>query len=144
MRYAMVAHKEKGRIRKLVPAVSNMMFVYTTKERIQTMKSTIEYLQYITRPESGKNVPIVVPENQMQHFIAVCNTYNKKLIYLTPEEINVNEGVPVRIVGGTFDGVEGTFVKVKKKRKKHVAVLIVGVTAVMIGQFDDGYLQVME
>lgn len=144
MRYAMVADKERGRIRKLVPAISNMMFVYTTKERIQTIKSTIEYLQYITKPDSGRKVPIVVPENQMQHFITVCNTYNKKLIYLAPDEVNFNEGVPVKIVGGTFDGVEGTFVKVKKKSKKHVAVLILGVAAVMIAQFDDGYLQLLE
>ena len=64
------------------------------------------FLQYRTFPENGKNVPIVVPDNQMQQFIAVCETHNEQLMYLNPDEINIAKGTPVRIIGGTFDGVE--------------------------------------
>ena len=144
MRYEIVKDKTQGKIRKLVPAINNLIFVYTTKERIQALKSVAEYLQYLTKPVGGKNIPIIVPEYQMQQFMTVCDTYNENLIYLSPDEINLKEGTPVRIIGSVFDGIEGTFVKVNKSRKKRVVVMIQGLTAVMIAEFEDGYLQVLE
>ena len=144
MRYEIVKDKTQGKIRKLVPAINNLIFVYTTKERIQALKSVAGYLQYLTKPVGGKNIPIIVPEYQMQQFMTICDTYNENLIYLSLDEINLKEGTPVRIIGSVFDGVEGTFVKVNKSRKKSVVVMIQGLTAVMIAEFEDGYLQVLE
>ena len=144
MKYQMVNDKKQGKVRKLVPAINNLIFVYTTKERIQELKGSVEYLQYLTMPINGRNVPIIVPEYQMQPFIAVCETHDEKLVYLAPEEIKLDKGTPVRIVGSAFDGIEGTFVKVNKRRKKQVVVLVQGVAAVMIAEFTDGYLQVLE
>ena len=141
MRYESVKDKTQGKIRKLVPAINNLIFVYTTKERIQALKSVAEYLQYLTKPVGGRNIPIIVPEYQMQQFIKVCNTHNDKLVYLAPEEINLKEGTSVKIIGGAFDGVIGSFVKVDKSRKKRVVVLVQGIAAVMVAEFTDGYLQ---
>ena len=141
MRYEIVKDKTQGKIRKLVPAINNLIFVYTTKERIQALKSVAEYLQYLTKPVGGRNIPIIVPEYQMQQFIKVCNTHNDKLVYLAPEEINLKEGTSVKIIGGAFDGVIGSFVKVDKSRKKRVVVLVQGIAAVMVAEFTDGYLQ---
>ena len=141
MRYEIVKDKTQGKIRKLVPAINNLIFVYTTKERIQVLKSVAEYLQYLTKPVGGKNIPITVPEYQMQQFMTVCDTYNENLVYLSPDEINLEKGTPVKIIGSAFDGVVGTFVKVHNSRKKRVVVLVQGVTAVMLAEFTDGYLQ---
>lgn len=144
MKYQMVVDKKLGKVRKLVPAINNLLFVYTTKERIQSLKSSVDYLQYLTMPVAGKNVPIIVPDYQMKSFIAVCESYNDKIVYLSPDEVHLDKGTPVRIVGGAFDGVEGTFVKVERHRKKQVVVLVQGVAAVMLAEFTDGYLQVLE
>ena len=144
MRYEIVKDKTQGKIRKLVPAINNLIFVYTTKERIQALKSVAGYLQYLTKPVGGKNIPITVPEYQMQQFMTVCDTYDDNLVYLSPNEIKLEKGTPVKIIGSAFDGVEGTFVKVDGVRKKKVVVLVQGVTAVMIVEFEDGYLQVLE
>lgn len=144
MKYQIVNDKKQGKIKKLVPAINNLIFVYTTKERIQALKSVAEYLQYLTKPVAGKNIPIIVPEEQMQQFIKVCNTHDDKLVYLAPEEINLKEGTPVKIIGGAFDGVIGSFVRVDKSCKKRVVVLVQGIAAVMVAEFTDGYLQVLE
>ena len=144
MKYDIVTDRRRCKSKKLVPAIHNLLFVHTTRERIQELKRGLDYLQYLTHSVDGRNVPIIVPDGQMQQFITVCNTYDDRLVYLAPDEINLAEGTPVRIIGSAFDGVEGTFVKVKKKRKKRVVVLVRGIAAVMLAEFTDGYLQVLD
>ena len=80
----------------------------------------------------------------MQHFIATCNTFNEKLVYLAPDEINLQEGTPVRIVGGAFDGIEAIFVRIEKGKRKKVVVMIEGIAAVAVTKFDDGYIQLLD
>ena len=142
MRYELVGDKKLGKKRKLKPAIHNLIFVFATKSDIQTLKAGIEYLHYLTQPCNGRNIPIIVPEEQMRQFITVCNTYDEKLEYVTAEEIDFEEGTPVKIIGSAFDGVEGTFVKVDKSgRKKRVVVMVKGIAAVMLAKLSDGYLQ---
>ena len=47
-------------------------------------------------------------------------------------EINIEKGTKVRIHGGSFDGTEGVFVKIKGKRNRRVVVLIEGLAAIAI------------
>ena len=143
MKYEVVSSRQ-GKTRKLVPAIHNLLFVYTTKSRIQSLKTGVNYLQYLTQHLEGRNIPIIVPDHQMQHFISVCETHNEKLVYLAPDEINLEKGTPVRVIGGAFDEVEGTFIKIDRSRKKRVVVYLQGIAAVMIADITDGYLKVLE
>ena len=143
MKYTMVNDRRQGKVRKLIPAINNLIFAYATKKTIQSVKQTYSFLQYLTRPEEGRRVPIVVPEKQMTQFMSVCETLDESLLYMTPDEVSLEEGTPVRIVGGEFDGIEATFVRVNKGRKKKVVVLVQGVAAVMLTELSEGYLQVI-
>lgn len=144
MKYEIVNDRRLGKTRKLIPAVNNLIFVYATRKHIQDLKKGVDYLQYLTQPVNGRNVPITVPEYQMQQFISVCDTHNEKLIYLSPNEVDLAKGTRVKIVGSAFDGVEGIFVKVEKSRKKRVVVQLQGIAAVMIAEISDGYIQVLD
>ena len=144
MRYDVVSNGKHGKERRLVPAINNLLFAYTTRDTIQALKSEVDYLQYLTRPEGGRRVPIVVPDRQMEQFITVCDSYNEKLVYLTPDEINLAKGTPVQILGGPFDGVEGTFVKIEGTRNRRVALLVPGIAAVVIADITRGCLKVLE
>lgn len=144
MKYKMVTNRHNIKTRKLIPAIGNLLFAYTTKSNIQNLKRNIDYLHYLTKPQDGRNIPITVPQNQMQNFISVCETLDERLHYLTPDEIDLEKGTKVRIVGGGFDGVEGTFIKVKGSRKKKVMVLVQSVAAVIVTEFSEGYIQVLE
>ena len=144
MRYEVHKDKKQKNIRKLVSAISNLIFVHTTRKEIQELKTKIPYLHYLIKTEDGRNTPITVPEYQMQQFIATCNTYNEKLVFLAPDEINLQEGTPVRIIGGAFDGIEGTFVRIEKGKRKKVVVMAEGIAAVAIAKFTDGFIQVLD
>lgn len=143
LQYKLVQLCTGKKVKKLVPAVSNLIFARTTKAVLQDIKCGVKYLQYKTRKQSGKNIPIIVPDEQMKLFMAVCGTLNEKLIYLSPDEINIAKGTKVKIIGGTFDGVEGIFMKVSGTRNKRVVVMIEGLTAVATAEISGDLLQVM-
>ncbi|MBQ2703904.1 MAG: UpxY family transcription antiterminator [Alistipes sp.] len=144
MCYKIVESRLGVKSRKLSPAIHNLIFAHTTKKRIQEVKSGIHYLQYRVRPENGKNVPIIVPEDQMAQFMAVCANDNENLRYLLPSEVNLERGTKIRVVGGCFDGVEGTFVKVKGIRSKRVVVSLDGLASVALTEITDGLIEVIK
>lgn len=143
MRYTIVLTPDSRKKRMLVPAIHNLIFAHTTRKKIQAVKTGYPYLQYKICRVDGQNIPIVVPDKQMNQFISVCNTCNDDLIYLKPEEVNLAKGTPVRVVGGTFDGMEGTFVKVTDARRKRVVVLLPGLAAVATAEISSDYIQVI-
>ncbi len=142
-RYRIITNRSGRKVRKLEPVISNLLFARATRERIQEVKTGVPYLQYRTCPIDGRNVPIVVPDRQMEQFIAVCETHNENLIYLQPDEVDIARGTPVRIIGGAFDGVEGVFVKVKGVRAKRVVVHIEGI-AVATAEVEPQYIEVIK
>ena len=126
MRYAPAKGNKKKR--ELVPVIHNLIFVHAKPSHIQRVKKDIPFLQYMVDMRSRQK--IIVPEEQMRHFIAVAGTYHEQLLYFYPEEVNLAKGTKVRVRGGEFDGYEGIFVKVKGARDRRVVVQIQGVIAV--------------
>ena len=139
MRYEYVTRKEQrirklvpapdSPIRKQVPAIHNLVFIYSTRKKIDEIKeenAVLLPLRYIMDRETKQ--PIIVPEIQMRHFIAIAGSYDQQIIYLPPTEYSMQKGDRVRITGGVFEGVEGIFVRVKGDRR--VVVSIQGVMAV--------------
>lgn len=77
MRYEYVVRKER-RLRKLVPAVHNLVFVRSTRERMDEIKNKPGMnipIRYIMDRETHQ--PIVIPDSQMRSFIAVSGTYDQ-------------------------------------------------------------------
>ena len=130
--------------RRDVPAVSNLIFAQSTRTNLQHVKSGIPYIQYKVNTENGRNVPIIVPDRQMEQFIAISEIRNEKIIYLSPDEINLSKGTRVRVIGGAFNNIEGVFIKLKGKRQKRVVVLVSGVAAVATAEIEPEYIQVIE
>lgn len=130
MRYEIITHRDGVKSRELVPAIHNLLFVHIAPAAMREFKPQIPIVQYLTRPVDGRNEPILVPDSQMSQFIRVSNTFDDKLRYFSPEELNLRRGTAVRIIGGPFDGVEGTFVKVQGIRNRRVVVQLTGLLAI--------------
>lgn len=128
MRYEFILKNER-RVRKLVPAVHNLLFVRSTRSCIDAIKESRGSslpIRYIMDRESRQ--PIIVPDYQMRSFMAVAGNCDQQLVYLDPSEISFRKGDRVRVTGGVFAGVEGEFLRVKNDRR--VVVSIQGVMAV--------------
>ena len=84
MRYEYVVRKER-RLRKLVPAVHNLVFVRSTRERMDKIKNQPGMnipIRYIMDRETRQ--PIVIPDSQMRSFIAVSGTSTRLCAILNP------------------------------------------------------------
>ena len=122
----------RGRKKKeYVPVVKDLIFVHTELSRLALIKADNEYLRNIYIPTGeGKKQVVVVPDDDMKNFIKVTDSMSDRLLFFRPDEINLSKGTYVRIHGGRFDGLEGTFVKVKGARDKRVVVDVAGVIVV--------------
>lgn len=116
----------------IVPIVRDLIFVHATKSAIQEAKDKMTFLHYITRPEGGRNTPIVIPEEQMQLFIVACNEDEENREFLVGEEMNIRVGDKVRILNGHLKGMEGHLVSIAKRRNRHFAIALEGLIAVTL------------
>lgn len=126
MKYRIIVRGEK-KIKELVPAIHNLIFVYITPEDLKSYKATTALpIRYIMNRETRE--PIVIPEQQMQNFIAIAGNPTEQIVYLDPDVSNFKKGDKVKIIGGVFEGAEGYFMRIKGDRR--VVVCINGIATV--------------
>ncbi len=114
-------------VKRLVPSVHNLIFIHITPSDMKEYKMMTELpIRYIMNRETHE--PITVPTHEMENFIKVAGTYDEKLIYLNPDPGDFTRGERVRIIGGTFAGAEGVFVRLKGDRR--VVINVEGLVAV--------------
>ena len=126
MKYVMGTRRGR-RVKKLVPSSHNLIFFHIEPSLMKEYKATTKLpIRYIMNPATKK--PVVVPENEMNNFIAVAGTYEEQLVYITPKPGQFTRGDRVRILGGPFEGAEGVLQRVKGDSR--VIVSVKGLVAV--------------
>lgn len=132
--------------RELVPAISNLIFVRSTQERISGLKSsnkTLEPLRYmIDQTAQQPHTIMTVPDRQMENFMRVASRTDDSVMFLNDDSVVGKEGKHVEITGGAFEGVTGVIRRVK--RCKRVVVEIEGVASVAIAFVPAGLLREIE
>lgn len=139
MQYKSVIKNEK-RTRKLVPAVHNLIFIYSSRAYIDTLKQDVDSvtpMRYMM-DKATKSV-IVIPEREMNNFIAVAGTLDEQLIYLKDVDAGIQKGDRVQVIGGPFVGIEGEVLRIRRNRR--VIVTIKGVVAVATTLIDGAFLK---
>lgn len=115
--------------RKLVPAVGNLCFVYWSRHGIDDFirgygeNSPVHY--YWDRTAS---CPMTVPDMAMEDFITVASSMDEDLIYLTEISDKLREGQTVKVKSGSFAGITGKIVRIRKSRR--IMVELPGMLAV--------------
>ena len=111
--------EKDGKIqKKLVPAISNLCFVYWTDSGVEDFirsfgeKSPVHY--YWDRTTSR---PLTVPDKAMSDFITIASSMDEDLIYITEINDKLRVGQTVKVRSGSFAGVEGRIVRIRKSRR---------------------------
>ena len=137
MKYKVVESQNGGDTdlqRVLVPAISNLIFVRSTQERMSELKrrnEVLEPLRYMMDyTASQEHAIMTVADGEMENFMRVASRTDDSVIFLDNETVVGKEGKRVEIMGGAFEGVTGVIRRVK--RCKRVVVEIEGVASVAI------------
>lgn len=128
MRYDYV-QKSGRKLRKLVPVIHNLVFVRSTRSKIDELKVSYSIklpMRYVMNRTSRQ--PIIIPDAQMHSFILVSSTHDEAVLYLEPAELALVKGQKVRITDGVFRGVIGEFIRIRHDRR--VVVRLEGVMAI--------------
>lgn len=111
-------------------AVHNYIFVHATRETVDGLKhGRLPWLRYVMANDSDGKRILIVPDRDMQNFIAVAGNTEQQVMFLDPVETAFEPGDRVRVLGGVFEGVEGHFVRLKGQRIRRVVVRIEGIVA---------------
>ena len=137
MRYKVVESQNGGDTelrRVLVPAISNLIFVRSTQERMSELKrrnEVLEPLRYMMDyTASQEHAIMTVADGEMENFMRVASRTDDSVMFLDNVTVIGKEGKRVEIMGGAFEGVTGVIRRVK--RCKRVVVEIEGVASVAI------------
>lgn len=105
-------------VKELVPAVSNLCFVYWTKSEIDAFIRSFGDSRPVNYYwDRTSNRPLIVPDKAMEDFITVASSLDEDLIYLTEISDKLREGQMVEVMDGPFKGVQGKVVRIKKNRR---------------------------
>ena len=122
--------ESEGKVqKKLVPAIGNLCFVYWDKPSIDAYisgygeNSPVHYYW-----DRTLNCPLTVSDKAMTDFIKVSSSMDEDLIYITQISDKLREGQKVKVKSGSFAGVEGKIVRIRKSRR--IMVELPGMLAV--------------
>ena len=120
--------------RELVPAISNLIFVRSTQERVSELKQSNEVLgplrYMIDHTASREHAIMTVSDRDMANFMRVASVTDDSVMFLDNETVVGKEGKRVEIMGGAFEGVTGVIRRVK--HCKRVVVELEGIASVAI------------
>ena len=141
-----VYKEENGKRKKQrVPMLPNFLFVRTTLSILESLiKSSPDfhfitfYYDHFNMKSDGKNPPLVVPANSMDNFIKLTSIDNEHILLI--DEINgtYKQGDYVRIIEGSFKGIEGRVTKITGQ--KRVIVELPGLCSVATAYIPKGFI----
>ena len=132
----------KNPSRRLVPAVGNLCFAYSTKAELEDfIRGYGETSPVHFYWDRTANKPLTVPEKAMNDFIAVSSTLDEDLIYITEITSKLREGQTVKVKEGPFKGIEGKVVRIRKSRR--ILVELPGMLAVATTYIQPEYLEII-
>lgn len=128
--------------RVLKPSIPGIVFVHANRRGIRQFKEYFPVMQYFYQKcHIGLEKPLTVPDKEMQNFILIARQMMQDISYHDPDEIQLCRGDKVRIIGGVFEGLEGTLLRVKGKRSKRVVVKIEGVVAISSAEIQKEFIE---
>ena len=146
--------KEINGKRKLVhePLLPNIIFAHMTREKthefVKEPAITAKWLKYYTdktkpiEPETGKNPPVTIPDNEMLNFIKLTSVNSEHIMVLPPERCHFKSGDLVRVIDGAFTGVVGRIGRAAGQQR--VFVTLEGVCNVATAYIPNDFIQKIE
>ena len=125
--------KQKKVLESLIP---NLLFVYTTEEKIDEYVRRTPALSYLTyyynhfiHDEMGINPPLTIPQKEMENFILATSNQSEHLKFVNESQCHFKGGDTVRVTEGLFKGVEGRVARVAGQQRVVITLSQLGLVS---------------
>ena len=125
MHYAI--KKEIGKKKRILqPLLPNLLFVYATREAVNSIiknkgaeTSILKFYLDKTKPleENGKHPPLTIPFAAMTNFIKATSTNNDHVRIVSSEQCHYKSGDIVKVIAGEFEGVTGKVARIAGQQR---------------------------
>ena len=147
-----VIKKEIGKKKRILqPLLPNLLFVYATREAVNSIikkkeeeTSVLKFYLDKTKPleENGKHPPLTIPFAAMTNFIKATSTDNEHVRIVSPEQCHYKSGDIVKVIDGEFEGVTGKVARIAGQQR--VVVEISGLCLVATAYIPNGFLETVQ
>ena len=129
--------------------IPNIFFAYGTEEELKFFvydNVNLPYLRfYYRKTHVGNrmvNVPLVVPENQIESLKIICAADVDDIVVASGEVNKFKEGQSVRITEGEFKGVTGKVARYKNHQR--VGIIIEGVLTICTAYIPSNFMEIIK
>lgn len=145
-----VIKKEIGKKKRILqPLLPNLLFVYATREAVNSIikkkdedTPILKYYLDKTRPKetNGKHPPLTIPFDAMTNFIKATSTESDHVRIVSNEQCHYKSGDIVKVIDGEFKGVTGRVARIAGQQR--VVVEIAGLCMVATAYIPSAFLEV--
>ena len=125
------------------PLIPNTIFVFAPFRQLNAIKNAHPFITYAYKKVDGKYKILQVPTRERELFIDSSTKMKSDIAYFQPDEVELKRGDRVCIVGGLFDGYEGTLLKAKG-RAKRMFLINFEMLGALGTHFEPQYIRVMK
>lgn len=126
-----------------VPVVSDLLFVHSSRRRLDPIIADTPTLQYRYVKGGKQNEPMTVRDEEMNLFMAAVSGIDD-VKYYTPEEVSpALYDKRIVIIGGRLDGYEGRLKTTRGSRVKRLIVELPGLLAAGV-EVDAQYIKLVK
>ncbi len=130
--------------RRTMPLLFNYVFLRATLPYVRQFRSTHPRYNLISAREARPDEPFLyVPDEEMDVFIRIAKAYGRKVPCYAPDEVQLQKGDRVRVIGGTFTGIEGTLISQQGKDGGVVVIEVSGLFSVPLLHLRPQYIELL-
>ena len=147
-----IIKKEIGKKKRMLqPLLPNLLFVYTTREAVNSIikkkgdeTSILKFYLDKTKPleDNGKHPPLTIPFTSMTNFIKATSTDSEHVRIVSAEQCHYKSGDLVKVIDGEFKGVTGRVARIAGQQR--VVVEISGLCLVATAYIPNGFLETVQ
>lgn len=137
-----IFNRRGKRIRAEVPVMHDLLFVNETRKNLDPIVAKTPTLQYRFKKGGKQGEPIIVPNEDMERFIAAIKSTDNPKFYSADEITSLMCGRTIRMVGGILNGYEGKLQTVRGSKTKRLIVTLSSLMAVSVA-INDEFVEVL-
>ena len=124
----------------------NIFFAYGTEDQLKTYvydNVHLPYLRFYCRRvgigKDSKPLPLIVPKKQLDNLRTVLTDQSGELVIVPDDERKFDKGAKVRVIGGSFKGIEGKVARYCGQQR--VAIVVDGLLTIATTYIPSAYLE---